>query len=67
MKTTSNPYKIEVVSDSGMTYYQVVRKRDEAILYANSLIDNIASFIFEEGIDKMGFDSVPEFAGNHIF
>ena len=50
-----------------MTYYQVVRKRDEAILYANSLIDNIASFILEEGIDKMGFDSVPEFANNHVF
>lgn len=56
-----------MVSDYGKTYYQVVRKRDEAILYANSSIDNIASFILDEGIDIAGFDAVPEFAGNHIF
>lgn len=67
MKTTNNPYKIEIASDLGMTYYQVVRKRDEAILYANNNIDNIASFILDEGIDMAGFDAVPEFAGNHIF
>jgi len=54
MKTTNNPYKIEHVSDFGMAYYQVVRKRDEAILYANSNIDNIASFILDEGIDVAG-------------
>lgn len=64
---TNNPYKIEYVTDSGMTYYQVVRKRDEAILYANKHIDNIASFILDEGIDMAGFDAVPEFANNHIF
>lgn len=67
MKTTNNPYKIESVSDYGMTYYQVVRKRDEAILYANGNIDNIASFILDEGIDVTGFDAVPEFASNHVF
>lgn len=52
MNKRNNPYKIEMVSDYGKTYYQVVRKRDEAILYANSSIDNIASFILDEGIDK---------------
>lgn len=67
MRKTENPYKIETVSDNGLTYYQVVRKRDEAILYANNSIDNIASFILEEGIDMAGFDAVPEFAGNHVF
>lgn len=67
MKTTANPYKIEIVTDYGMTYYQVTRKRDEAILYANSDIDNIAIFILEEGIDEMGFDRCPDFASNHIF
>lgn len=64
---TSNPYKIEIVTDHGMIYYQVVRKRDEAILYANNSIDNIASFILEEGIDIAGFDTVPEFTNNHVF
>lgn len=67
MKTTSNPYKIEHVSDFDMAYYQVVRKRDEAILYANGNIDNIASFILNEGINMAGFDAVPEFANNHVF
>lgn len=62
-----DPYKIEIVTDYGMAYYQVVRKRDEAILYANSNIDNIASFILDEGIDIAGFDAVPEFANNHVF
>ena len=67
MNKRNNPYKIEMVSDYGKTYYQVVRKRDEAILYANSSIDNIASFILDEGIDVAGFDAVPEFASNHVF
>lgn len=67
MNTTNNPYAIELVSDFGLTYYQVVRKADEAILYANGNIDNIASFILDEGIDIAGFDAVPEFNGNHIF
>ena len=67
MTTTNNPYKIEIVSDFGMTYYQVVRKRDEAILFANGEIDNIASFILNDGIDGAGFDAVPEVGNHHIF
>ena len=67
MKTTNNPYKIEKVTDSGMTYYQVVRKSDEAILYANGMIDCIEKFILDEGFDMLGFDSVPVFANNHVF
>lgn len=67
MNKSNNPYKIETISSNSMMYYQVVRKRDEAILYANSNIDNIADFILNEGIDLLGFDTVPEFANNHIF
>lgn len=67
MNKSKNPYKIETISSNSMMYYQVVRKRDEAILYANSNIDNIAGFILNEGIDLLGFDTVPEFANNHIF
>lgn len=67
MNKSKNPYKIETISSNSMMYYQVVRKRDEAILYANSNIDNIADFILNEGIDLLGFDTVPEFANNHIF
>ncbi len=65
--TTTNPYIIEIVTDYGMTYYQVTRKRDSAILYANGNIDCIAQFILEEGIDLMGFDKCPGFDSNHIF
>lgn len=67
MNKSKNHYKIETISSNSMMYYQVVRKRDEAILYANSNIDNIADFILNEGIDLLGFDTVPEFANNHIF
>ena len=67
MKTSNNPYKIEIITDYGMAYYQVVRKHDDAILYANSNIDCIAEFILNQGIDIMGVDAVPEFDGNHIF
>lgn len=67
MNKSNNPYKIETISSNSMMYYQVVRKRDEAILYANSNIDNVADFILNEGIDLLGFDTVPEFANNHIF
>lgn len=67
MKASTNPYKVEIVTDYGMTYYQVVRKRDEAILFANKHTDNIARFILDESIDETGFDTVPEFVNNHIF
>ena len=41
MKTQS-AYYIECVTNNGTTYFQVVRRKDEAILYANQSLSRVA-------------------------
>jgi hypothetical protein len=45
--TTKNlKYYIESVSDSGITYFQVVRRKDEAILFANRSLSLVADRLY---------------------
>ena len=40
-------YYIEMVTNNGVTYFQVVRARDNAILYSNVSLSRVADRIFK--------------------
>ena len=46
-KTKEREYFIEMVTNNGVTYFQVVRRRDEAILYSNVSLTRVADRIFK--------------------
>lgn len=46
-KTKEKAYYIEQVTNNGCTYFQVVRRRDEAILYSNVSLTRVADRIFK--------------------
>lgn len=49
------PYYIDYIHDKGITtepYFQLVRRRDEAILYANANLDFVKLRCWELGISK---------------
>lgn len=51
----NTPYYVDTVeSDNGqyMLYMQVVRTKDDVILYANSHLENIKAALFDFGINK---------------
>ena len=56
MKTASTPYYIDYVinKENGCfdTYYQLVRTKDDAILYASEELDNIFLNCWHRGISK---------------
>lgn len=43
---TQNNYFIEIVTNNGVTYFQIVRRRDEAILYSNISLARVAYRLF---------------------
>ena len=43
---TQNNYFIEQVTNNGVTYFQIVRRRDEAILYSNISLARVAYRLF---------------------
>ena len=45
--TKEREYYIEMVTNNGVTYFQHVRRRDEAILYANVSLTRVADRIFK--------------------
>lgn len=49
-KRTITPYFIEYVNNNGEFYYQLVRTRDEAILYSNEEIREVAAESFAMGL-----------------
>lgn len=53
-KRTNTPYFIEYIheGDSNSFYFQLVRTKDEAILYANPEIEFVFSRCFQLGITK---------------
>ena len=67
MTDSNNPYKIELVANNDMTYYQVVRKRDDAILYANPFVENIALFVLSTDIYRRGVDAPTELRNWRVF
>ena len=46
-KTKEKDYFVEMVTNNGVTYFQVVRRRDEAILYSNISLSRVADRIFK--------------------
>jgi hypothetical protein len=46
MKTENSKYYIESVSNNGTTYFQIVRRKDEAILFANRSLSLVADRLY---------------------
>ena len=45
--TKEREYYVEMVTNNGVTYFQLVRRRDGAILYANVSLARVADKIFK--------------------
>ena len=45
--TESRGYYVEMVTNNGTTYFQQVRRRDGAILYANVSLSRVADRIYQ--------------------
>ncbi len=39
-------YYIEMVTNNGFTYFQIIRRRDDAILYSNISLSRVADKVF---------------------
>lgn len=45
--TKEKEYYVEMVTNNGVTYFQHVRRRDGAILYANVSLSRVADRIYQ--------------------
>ncbi len=42
----NSKYYIELVSNNGLSYFQLVRRKDEAILYSNQSLSRVADRLY---------------------
>ena len=45
--TKEREYYVEMVTNNGVTYFQVVRRRDDAILYSSVSLSRVADRLYK--------------------